>query len=91
MFEQGVDVTAAAGAGYKVLQVVNGHTDLYYHSTHIKKWDLCAGGQGRGGWWAGQVGVVDGGRSHVKGWNLCSCCSSTFHARNVVWLNDLSR
>ena len=46
MFKQGVDVTEAAGAGYKLLQVLNGTTDLYFHSTYIKKWDLCAGGRG---------------------------------------------
>ena len=49
MFKQGVDVTGAAGAGYKLLQVLNGTTDLYFHSTYIKKWDLCAGGRGSGG------------------------------------------
>ena len=46
MFEQGVELTVAAGAGFKILQVLNGTTDLYFHSTYIKKWDLCAGGMG---------------------------------------------
>ncbi|KPI97161.1 Putative inositol monophosphatase 3 [Papilio xuthus] len=36
-------VTTAAGAGYKVMGVVNGSYDVYLHATAIKKWDLCAG------------------------------------------------
>ena len=32
----------AAGAGYKTLQVVQNKADLYFHTTLIKKWDLCA-------------------------------------------------
>lgn len=36
-------VTPAAGAGYKVMGVVNGTYDVYLHATAIKKWDLCAG------------------------------------------------
>ncbi|KAM3958553.1 putative inositol monophosphatase 3 [Aphomia sociella] len=36
-------VTPAAGAGYKVMAVVNGTYDVYLHATAIKKWDLCAG------------------------------------------------
>lgn len=36
-------VTSAAGAGYKVMGVVNGTYDVYLHATAIKKWDLCAG------------------------------------------------
>ena len=56
MFKQGVDVTEAAGAGYKLLQVLNGTTDLYFHSTYIKKWDLCAGRRVCGYRWEGQWG-----------------------------------
>ncbi|XP_063828345.1 putative inositol monophosphatase 3 [Ostrinia nubilalis] len=36
-------VTSAAGAGFKVMGVVNGTYDVYLHATAIKKWDLCAG------------------------------------------------
>lgn len=36
-------VSSAAGAGYKVMEVVNGTYDVYLHATTIKKWDLCAG------------------------------------------------
>lgn len=38
-----VKLIEAAGAGYKVLQVVKNEADVYVHVTAIKKWDLCAG------------------------------------------------
>ncbi|CAB3222071.1 unnamed protein product [Arctia plantaginis] len=42
-FGEKTTVESAAGAGYKVMAVVNGTADVYLHATAIKKWDICAG------------------------------------------------
>ncbi|XP_047534545.1 putative inositol monophosphatase 3 [Vanessa atalanta] len=52
-------VTQAAGAGDKVMGVVNGNFDVYLHATAIKKWDLCAGNA--------IIKAVDGKMTTIKG------------------------
>lgn len=52
-------VTQAAGAGDKVMGVVNGSFDIYLHATAIKKWDLCAGNA--------IIKSVDGKMTTIKG------------------------
>jgi len=37
-----VSIIEAAGSGYKVLELMKGHADIYLHKTYIKKWDICA-------------------------------------------------
>jgi len=37
------EVTAAGGAGYKIWEIIKGDYDVYIHTTHMKKWDICAG------------------------------------------------
>lgn len=37
------DVIKAAGAGYKVLTLLDNTADIYVHKTKVKKWDVCAG------------------------------------------------
>lgn len=55
-------VDKAAGAGYKVMSVVNGTYDVYIHTTAIKKWDLCAGDA--------IIRTVDGKMTTSKGENI---------------------
>ena len=38
-----VNPVMAAGAGYKSLLVAQNKADLYFHTTLIKKWDVCPG------------------------------------------------
>ena len=38
-----VSPVIAAGAGYKSLLVAQNRANLYFHSTRIKKWDVCPG------------------------------------------------
>lgn len=42
-FGDGTTIIPAAGAGFKILEVIQRNADAYVHTTAIKKWDLCAG------------------------------------------------
>ena len=39
----GSTLLRAGGAGYKLVEVVEGRADLYLHEGPIRKWDVCAG------------------------------------------------
>lgn len=43
VFGENHEIITAAGAGFKVLELVHNNADVYMHKTHIKKWDTCAG------------------------------------------------
>ena len=57
-----VDIIHAGGAGYKMLQVMEGYADAYVHNTLIKKWDICAPNA--------LIDSVDGHMSSLEGYSI---------------------
>ena len=57
-----VEIIHAGGAGYKILQVMEGYADAYIHNTLIKKWDICAPNA--------LIDSVDGHMSSLKGYSI---------------------
>lgn len=57
-----VDIVHAGGAGYKILQVIEGTADAYVHNTLIKKWDICAPNA--------LIDAVDGKFSALDGYSI---------------------
>ncbi|XP_072947448.1 putative inositol monophosphatase 3 [Epargyreus clarus] len=61
-FGANTPITLAGGAGYKVMEVINGTYDIYLHASAIKKWDICAGDA--------IIKSVNGKLSTLKGQNI---------------------
>lgn len=61
-FGDNTPITTAGGAGYKVMEVINGTYDIYLHASAIKKWDICAGDA--------IIKSVNGKLSTLKGQNI---------------------
>jgi inositol monophosphatase 3 len=57
-----VEIVHAGGAGYKILQVMEGHADAYVHNTLIKKWDICAPNA--------LIDSIDGHMSSLDGYSI---------------------
>jgi 3'-phosphoadenosine 5'-phosphosulfate (PAPS) 3'-phosphatase len=39
----GSELVRAGGAGFKLVEVIEGRADVYLHEGPIRKWDVCAG------------------------------------------------
>lgn len=57
-----IDIIHAGGAGYKMLQLMEGHADAYVHNTLIKKWDICAPNA--------LIDSIDGHMSSLEGYSI---------------------
>lgn len=68
-------LTPAGGAGYKILELVEGRADVYAHRRGIRKWDLCAGDA--------LLRAAGGGLTDWGGEPICYCAPAGLEAIHV--------